>query len=399
MSSVLTVEIDGVPFDNIVRCMVRRDMQFIAGTFELTIVDQGRIRNALLAQIGRPEQNAPVKKGSAIVIAIDGETVLSGYVEWTHLIWESDRIECRLRGRDKTGDLIDCAALPYGPTEFRGVNLLAVAKTVCTPFGITVRADVDVGAPFERLALHKHMTGLSFLESASRQRSILLVSDGVGGLLLTRGGRTRAPAAVKVGENVQRVEVESDWSTRFSDYFVMQDTVGRRSGGAAMTSETVPASSSASGDVPGPATEVAAETIGTVGHVTDPEIVRWRPTVRLTRSQSGMTTVQEQAAFQARVAKALSEAPRMTIPGFRAGPDNLLWKTNQITTLSDPYSGNDRDMLISGVSFEWDDRGAFTHLYLTGPSAFDRINEADRHRRGVAPSAAGAPPPPPLTIP
>ena len=37
------------------------------------------------------------------------------------------------------------------------------------------------------------------------------------------------------------------------------------------------------------------------GHARDPEITRWRPFVKLTKTQSGMSTLQEQAEWQVRV--------------------------------------------------------------------------------------------------
>jgi prophage tail gpP-like protein len=385
VTSVVTVKIANQVFTEVTRHVIPRDVRNVAGTFQLTIVDEARIRNALIAQIGQPTRNAPIKAGDPISIAIDNEVILVGWIEQPHFTWAADRLECHISGRDKTGDLVECAALPRGPTEFRGVDLLHVASLVCAPFGIIPRADVDIGAPFDRLSLHKHMTAMAFLESAARQRAILLTSDGVGGLVLTRGGATRAPAPLRIGDNVQVVEAEDDWTRRFSDYFVMQDTAKKRAGGPAMDHTATPLSSAPTPS-PTPAANSAAEAtaIGTVGHATDPEITRWRPTVRLTRSQSGMSTVQEQAEWMCRVAKGDAQGVRMTVLGHRAGPRNMLWRPNQVCAVWDPYSDIDRDMLIAGVEFLNDEGGQRTQLHVVGVTALDRINEADRRRSGKA---------------
>lgn len=382
MSSGLTIQIAGQPFNQVSRVRVSRDLRNLAGTFEITLVDEARIRNALIAQIGQASINAPIKRGDPITIAIDGEPVLVGWINKPRFRWVADKIECHISGRDKTGDLVDCAAMPNGPTEFKGVDLLHVANQVCAPFGIPVKADVDIGAPFDRLSLHKHMTGLAFLESASRQRSVLLTSDGIGGLVLTRGGSSRGPARLAIGDNVHEVDVEYDEDQRFSDYYVTQDTVKDRTGGPALDHDAASFDDSDDADdVPAAATTSEATAIGNIGHATDPEITRWRPTLAYTRSQSAMATVQEQAEWRCRVAKGQGDRVRMAVLGFRAGSNNTLWRPNQIVVVWDPYSGIDRDMLIAGVEFEHDEEGDKTRLRVVGPSAYDRINEADRKRQ------------------
>lgn len=378
----LTAKINGNVFSNIVTAKVGRDLETMAGTFDLTIVDQARLNKALLAQIGQPTLIGPINAGDAIIIMIDNEPILVGTIEQPHFAWEAGDITCRIHGRDKTGDLVECAPPPGLPTEFRGVDLLYVGNQVCAMFNIPVTADVDIGAPFDRLSRHKHMTAMAFLESASRQRSILLTSNGIGGLVLTRGGTSRAPAPLRIGDNVWRVEAEYDWTKRFSDYYVMQDKMPGVASTPGQTIDTVPSDS----EPPDAANVVAptpATATGTMGHATDPEITRYRPTVRLTRSQSGMSSLQEQAEWMCRVAKGNSIPVRLSVRQFRTGPQNTLWRPNQLTAVWEPYSGLDRDMLIAGVEFEKSAAaGSVTHLRLVGPTAYDRINEADRKRQG-----------------
>jgi prophage tail gpP-like protein len=387
---LLTVKINNQAFTEVIRVTVSRDLQNIAGTFEVTLVDETRLKAALLSTIGLSSMNAAVKAGNPITILADGEPLLTGWIDRPFFRWNGGAVECHITGRDKTGDLVDCAALPSGPTEFHGVDLLHVAKQVCAPFGITVKADVDIGAPFDRLALHKHQTALVFLESAARQRSVLLVSDGTGGLLLTRGGSTRGPAPLAIGGNIQEVEVEFDWTERFSDFYVTQDTARKRAGGPALSSAMTPPTS-ATPPASSPAADSAAKSpaIGAMGHAKDPEITRWRPTVRLTRSQSGMSTVQEQAEWMCRVAKGMSDHVHFTVLEWRAGTGKLLWRPNQVVKVTEPYSAIAKDMLIAGVTFTFDETGRKTRLRMAGVTAYDRINEADRKGRRL-PKAGSA---------
>ncbi len=117
------------------------------------------------------------------------------------------------------------------------------------------------------------------------------------------------------------------------------------------------------------------------GHARDPGITRYRPDVRLTRSQSGMSTTQQQAEWAVRVALGQSKVSTYRVLDWRAGPDRVLWRPNQITGVVDPYAGIDDDMLIQGVTYSFGDRGLVTELSVTGRDAFDRINESDRRRQ------------------
>ena len=287
---------------------------------------------------------------------------------------------------------MDCAALPRGPAEFHGVDLLHVAQTVCAPFGISVRAETDVGEAFERLAVAPHETALAFLEKAARQRSVLLVSDGVGGLLLTKGGSTQGPAALTIPGNVQAVEFKDSEQGRFSDVFVKGQTDGHKTHGPtpALDSTVVPIDDDSSAPPPS-ATITQAATVLMTGYAMDPEITRWRPTVRLTRTQSGMSTTQEQAEWAVRVARGLGTQLTYSVLGWRAGPQNTLWRPNQVVDVVDPWSGLDKPMLISGVRYRYGAEGETAQLSLVGVTAFDRINEAQKRRQRSTPNAVNKP--------
>ncbi len=387
----VTLKIGSYTFTRFREVRIERDLQQIAGRFHVKCVDEARLAAALQAFLGTSGDTPAIDPGLRCEIALDGDTVLIGWIDKPRFQWSALSIECDFTGRDRTGDLVDCAALPYGPSEFRNVDLLHVANVVCQPFGIPVRADVDIGAPFDVLAQHPHQTAMQFLESASRQRAVLLTSDGVGGLLLTRGGNTRGPAPLEMGGNIHAAEAEIDWSHRFSDYFVKGQTKRGRGGIAAPLDHTVvPLSATPPpAATPGPASKTEASGIVMTGHAVDPEITRWRPTVRMVRTQSGMSTVQEQAEWMLRVARGQSEQLHYDVLDWRAGDDNALWKPNQVVAVWDPYAGFDKDMLIAGCDYQFGPHGTKTRLRIVGVTAYDRINEPERHRSRRSGKGAG----------
>jgi prophage tail gpP-like protein len=362
---------------------ITRDLREIAGSFDLRLYDESR---AALAETDVPVRGQvpppPLAPGQACRLAIDGETVLVGWIEDVDVTETGTAAGLRVAGRDRTGDLVDCAACPTGPAEFRGLTLTQIARQICAPFGIPVQAQVDVGEAFARLALNPHETALSTIEKAARQRAVLVVSDGVGGLLLTRGGINRAPWHLWRGDNIAETRVRSSWRGRFSDVWVKgQSELG--AGGRHRQAAAVPMAAAPSGELIVRSTTPAAAAAGVLmtGYARDPEITRWRPHVRLTRSQSGMSSTQEQAEWVVRVLRGEGDQLHYTVLDWRAGPDQALWRPNEVVDVYDPFGGITKDMLVAGITYRLGREGLRTVLRVVGVTAYDRINEASRRRR------------------
>ncbi len=359
---------------------IGRDLRDVAGYFDLQLFDGGRAA-AAMPQSAQPGASvAAIQQGAPCQLAIDGEPVLVGYIDVAEGEWRADRLQAHVRGRDRTGDLVDCAATPNGPAEFRHVDLLHIAGAICAPFGIRVVAQTEIGAPFERLAIGPHETAMVAIEKAARQRAVLLVSDGVGGLLLTTGGRSAAPGNLIVGQGVLGARYRYDWTRRFSDVFVKgqaEKAAGRRGSAPALTHATAPLANGVAPSLPADAEATEGAGILMVGHAVDPAMTRWRPSVRMTRTQSGMSSVQVQAEWWVRVLRGESTLLSYTVPDWR-GPNGSLWRPNQVVRVFDPYGGVDEPMLIRKVIFRLGDDGARTEIEVVGLTAFDRINEAQR---------------------
>lgn len=374
-STGLSLTVDGHVFSRWMVASVDRDLRNIAGTFSLTYDDSGRDAQALVPDLDRAPPFEIVRAGMACVIAMIGSTVLKGYIDEVSVKRSAGRLSATITGRDMTGDMVDCAAAPTGPVEWRNLNALQLAQIFAKPFGITARADVPLGDAFPVYGIEVGETAMLALERAARQRALLVVSDGVGGLLLTKGGSSRAPAAIQVPGNAFESSYHSNWRQRFSDYYVKGQTnprlarYGRKAG---LTSATNP--TSAPGAPPAVSATVAeAASVQMTGHAIDPQITRYRPTVRGVRTQSGSASVQAQAEWALRVARGMGEQARYSVLEWDVG--GALWLPNQIVAVTDPYADINRDMLIASVGYRLSNRGRSTVLGIAGRTAFDRIAE------------------------
>jgi prophage tail gpP-like protein len=386
--SRVTLTVNGTVYRTWMGLTLRRDLREITGTFSLQYFDAGRATQAMPGSVRPGPVPSPILRRQACTIALDGEKVLDGWIAEMEGEWNEGAIEVSLQGYDRTGDLADCAVAPNGPAEWRGATLLQVVQQICAPFGISVRAETDIGAPFARLAINPHETALCLIEKAARQRGVLVVSDGVGGLLLTSGGRAAASADIVVGGNAQRARFRFNDRRRFSDYFVKgqcEKAAGHRGSSRPPLGHDVAPNQDWQ---PPPASAQATEAAGILmtGHAVDPEVTRWRPHVSLTRTQSGSASAQQQAEWQARVARGESTHLSYRVLDWRAGSKRALWRPNTEVHVYDPYAGIDDVMLIRAVTYVLGPDGEkptppATDIEVVGLTAFDRIDEPAKRRR------------------
>lgn len=392
----VSLAVGGEVFDAWTRVEIVRDLTEISGSFTLEYHDAARARRALPALDGIARAVAQdLRPGPEAKLSIDGEAVLLGWIDDVVLEISGDSLRATITGRDRTGDLVDCAAAPDGPAEYRNLTLTEIATRLCAPFGIPVRAEVDVGARFPRFSIDAAETVMSALEKAARQRAVLVVSDGIGGLVLTRGGNRRGPEALRLPGNVMASAATLSWRDRFRDYIVKGQT--ERAGGnraaAAPLSVATPLTPGPTPPPPAPTPERAG--IIMTGRARDEAVTRYRPKVASSKTQSGGVSVREQAEWMMRTARAKSEQVKHTLPDWRAGDAAALWRTNEVVLVKDAYAGLNGDMLISGVTFSYgEDTGHRTVLALTGPEAFDVLRDADEdgnraRGRARAPAARG----------
>lgn len=375
----ITLTVGGKVLSRWTSAQVARNLRDIAGSFQFEYRDSGREALTFDPDLDPMPRHPVVLAGQAAQVRIDGTLVLDGWIDTVEANWDADQLSCTLIGRDKTGDLVDCAASPNGPVEWRNITALQIAKIICKPFGIKAYADVPVTEAMSVFGIDPDETALSAIEKIARQTALLVVSDGVGGLLLTHGGKTRGPDALKRPGNILAGGRKSDWSQRFRDYYCKGQTnrtVIRKHKEALMTQAVDPRDGSIFPvELSTTATQNESVTSVMTGHAIDPQVTRYRPTVRQVKTQAGAATVQQQADWQLRIQKGMAETLHYRVLDWRAGKDNALWLPNQMVNVNDAFGQVADDMLISGITYKFDQSGAYTELELAGRTAFDRIDE------------------------
>ncbi|NLI28401.1 MAG: hypothetical protein GX413_13675 [Acetobacter sp.] len=404
-----------------------RDLADICGVFRVEIDDAARDD---AAGFSSGSSATLIREHMDVEIRVHETVVFRGWVDDIDLRVEDGHASGVASGRDRAGDLVDCTGNPVGPAEYRQIHLMDVIGSLVKPFGLSIDSDVDTGAPFTLVALDVEPV-MSTIEKLSRQRGVLVVSDGVGGIRLTQAGVTRAPGSLTFPGNVQSIEARISVQDHYSDIWVKGAfrSVLRPSSGTLKAGGAPADAPLSAGGIS--FSEQESRSVVRYGHAVDPSVPRYRPRVWLAATQSGGSettqnagnppldadvagylksqglnptayhasarskkrkpskhrsspsapwTLQDQAGWRMRTTRAHGTARVYTVPGLTTNDE--LWKPNTLVAVTDEYSGIYGDMLIAAVTWVADDQGYRTRLSLVSTDAFDIKEDAAGQKPG-----------------
>jgi prophage tail gpP-like protein len=368
-TSGIALRIGGTIYDQWTTAEVTRDLKDFSGSFNFSLRD---VKLSLQTfEFATGGVITDIKPGPECEVLIAGEVVLKGNIENVDRDISEGSAFVSISGRDKTGDLVDSAALTDGPSEFHNVKLEEAVKRVAQPFGIGVRNEIDTGEPFTRYGLDLAETAFSAIEKGARSRHALILSDGVGNIVITQTGKNRAPEDIRLPGNVIGSRGSYSHAKRHSTTYVrgQGEKAGKARFGSVALDKTAEPLAPGDRQPSSGATEIERKGTAATGTSIDEEVTRHRPIVHLARSKADATAAQDEADWRMRTARGESEEVTETVQGFAA--NGRLWRVNEVAYVSDAFQDIERDMLIVRVSNRSDDAGDVTELTLMSPEAFD----------------------------
>lgn len=334
MTDVL-LTIDGERYGGWTSLRLSRGVEQVAGGFELAVSER-------FEGLAAPR---PIRPGQKCVVSIDGQTVIQGWIDVAAPSYDARTHSLTVSGRDATGDMVDCAAICKSGS-YKGRTLAQIATDLAAPFKVPVLVRADVGAPFADWRIEPGETVIDNLDRAARYRGVLLLSDGLGNLVITKPGSAQAPAALVLGKNILQASGQSSMQQRFSEYIVKAQQAG--------TDMLYGASAAAPS-----------------ARAMDTAITRYRPTVIIAEDQASAGTCKTRAQWQRTVAAARGQQIVYTVNDWSA--NGKLWQPNALVDVHDTFLGIDETRLISKVDFTLDDQGVRTELTVVGRHAYDSI--------------------------
>ncbi|EBH3649952.1 baseplate protein [Salmonella enterica] len=347
MMNNVELKVDGKIFSGWTSVTVNRSIETMAGYFDLGVNVQTSTDLSSLAP------------GKPFTLSIDGQTVITGYTDGRRRQMGADSMKITIAGRDKTADLIDCAAI-YKGGQWKKRTLEQIARDLCQPYGVAVRwelTDAESAAPFSSFTLDHSETVYEALGRAARARGVLITSNAAGDLVFTRADESHSDRLV-LGENLLSVDFDEDYRDRFSEYTVKGH--GRSNGKVGDT--------------------VDARTIASQkGTATDSAITRYRPMIILADSKIDAQSATARALREQRRRLAKSVTFEAQLDGWTRS-NGQIWMPNILAEIdASKFAIQTGPLLVSKVVLTLDDReGVKTTLTLAPRDGFLVPVEKDR---------------------
>lgn len=336
MSSIV-LKANGIVHSGWKTITVQRSIEQLADTFSLTLSERWA------QNLADSERKRSIKVGTPCEIAIDDETIITGYVDDVLPNYDAQTHEIEIVGRSALGDLVDCS---LEGKQYKNKKLDELARIVCKPFGIGVVVAADIGGPFTSPTIEAGQSPFEFLAQFARSRAVRMVSDRDSNLVLTRTGTERIRTALELGKNIKSASAEFTQRDRFDKYTVL----GQQAGGNTLTGAA------------------ASEVKGTA---IDKQVVRYRPMVSQAEGSVNADDAKIRARWESNTRFGRSQAVVYTVLGWRHADG--LWKPNTLVPVKDHYLDINEDRLIVSVQFIMDESGQRTELQVMPPQAFDLI--------------------------
>ena len=330
--SDVTLHIKSAIYAGWKKIRISSGVEQLAGRFNLSITERWS-----------GQDGWPIVCGDACQLRIDNVPVITGYVDDVLPTFAATSHSITITGRDKTGDLVDCSAV-HESGAWLNVKLDQIAKDLCRPFGIDVIVNSDVGAVFKKFSIQQGETVFEALDRAARMRGVLLTSDGLGNLVITRVGTDRIATALVQGQNIRGGSGQLSHRSRFQSYTVK----GMQSGDDWSSPE---------------------QNSQPVATAKDPNIKRYRPIVLIAENSGDQAAMAQRANWEAATRKGRGKRATITVGGWQHSAG--LWLPNYVVAVDCPYLKLHRDMLLAGVDYIVDDEGKRCELKLAPPEAFD----------------------------
>lgn len=161
-----------------------------------------------------------IASGFDVVIKINDQKVLTGYIDNVSHHISSDTREITVNGRSKTADLIDCSA---GVLQIKNRDALSVATAICAPFGIKVIWDSKRPKTNITWKIEPGETCFEVLGKIARMNNLVLTTNADGDCVFTEP-KNDDLGILTLGKELLEITTKDDHSQRFSEYICMGDS-------------------------------------------------------------------------------------------------------------------------------------------------------------------------------
>ncbi|NBB17558.1 hypothetical protein GVN21_19525 [Caulobacter sp. SLTY] len=346
-SSGVEIKVGGRRFDGWKSVELTRGIDALAGFFTVKLTERWP---------GQPDHWG-IEGGDACEVLIDGEKVMTGWIDAPSWSLASATHPVVITGVEKTTDLVDCSAI-HTPGSWKKRKLEQIATDLAAPFGITVTAKADTGAAFPTFALNQGETVFEAINRMARLRGVLVVSTPDGDVELIHPGKTPAGYTLAVGDNIEDITFTNRHADRFSEYLLK---------GYGADAKSRP--------------KATAKDAG---------VARYRPLLIIEDGEASQGSLAARAKFEATVRAGRGQQVKVTCSGWRAASGEL-FRPDRLVPVRARQVGVEGELLLYSVTYRFDESGRRAELALAPKEAFslEPIPAPKARRRRATPPPGG----------
>ncbi len=323
---MIEVFANGQKFSYWTSARISRSLDHIAAGFSLNIVAKDPLGNLV-----------KLFPGDSVEIAVDGVTVVKGYVEKFSTSFSPGSHSFSVSGSEISCDIADCCV--ENPMEWQNRNLEQIISDICGRFGLFFQnvMGVDVGKVLVKFSVDPGVKALETMSKLCKERGVIPCSNGLGQIYLLDPAKCPRGPELKQGVNLTSASVDFSINDRYSAYYVYG------SGKAKSKVKSVK---------------------------NDSDVGRYRPLLVVDSNATQKESVEARADWEYSIRKAKSMGFRCSVRGW--SHEGGIWKPGVMCSFCAPDLCVDEplDLLVSAVDFEWGDGGEVTNITLVSPDVY-----------------------------
>lgn len=340
---MITVQLAGVNYTNFTSITVTTNIESVSSSFAFS-------------STAAPDNLFPIRMGDPVRIYVDGQKVLTGYIEKLSPSYDANSHMIEASGRNILCDLIDSTVGTV--KEFEGeVSILDIARSVLDGIGLeSVDVINQVGEleTFNAWDIESAEVGekcFEFLEKFARKKQFFWHSDGDGNLVLLRASEDLFPARLVArasgeGNNIKSAYAAIDHTKRYHEY--------KAQGNLNQSRSDEPPSKAA--NQPGQA-------------VRDTAIRPSRVLEFNAEENSDSKTATDRAVWESNIRIAKSLTYSAVVQGHSAG--GQVWPVNVLVDVDDEIANIKDQLFVKSVIFSQSvTEGTTTRINMTYRNAF-----------------------------
>ena len=377
MVNKVSVEIDNQTFETFKSVNVDTDLDTFGFAFNL--------------EINIPDQGSKINtQGKAIKINVDGETILTGFIEKQTISTTSNSTNINISGRDKACDFIDSRVSNKVFSTLISFETLLEKLLVITGYEVVAPnkkiglqteletnqiaivndyGEIEKFASSEGIGFSKDESAYELIQRLADKRRLVVGTNGDGNIIIRGIGqviiktnlyRFKSFGRNFTQNNIQTSTIDRDDSRRYYEYKIISSSTGV----AAQSTDNGLSILNSLND----------NTVQYSGTFYDNEI---RPTRKFIDYVANLNNsqCQERAEWECNVRRAKAFEYRCRVFGFRQNlntilTENPLWKINSLVYVFDEVCDVEGEFLVKSIKYNQSLEGTFCDMVLVNPLAY-----------------------------